>query len=79
MSIKTPPSTGSPSNELPLGSALPGLEALAKVAKELHDKGLSPAEIKAALMKALAMNKAKRDSGKIPSKANLGKPGPMPE
>lgn len=37
-----------------------GLVALTKVAKALHDRGLRPDEIKAALKAALAQNRAKR-------------------
>lgn len=70
---------------LPPEIALRGLEALIPLAKSLHDRGLSAPEIKAAMKKALADHKAKsqaapsQDKGKIPGKANLGKPGPMPE
>jgi hypothetical protein len=39
---------------------LSGLLALTKVAKALHDRGLSPDEIKAALKTALAQNRARR-------------------
>lgn len=39
---------------------LSGMLALTKVAKALHDRGLSAEEIKAALKTALEMNRAKR-------------------
>ena len=75
----TPDPTNSPNSEpLPPGVALPGLEALIPLAKQLHDRGLSPPEIKAAIMKALEMHRGKT-RGKSPSKLNLGEPGPMPE
>ena len=52
-----------PSNSDPVptqGVPLPqGFEALISIAKNLHDQGLSSAEIKAALKKALELYRAK--------------------
>ena len=52
-----------PSNSDPLpaqGVPLPqGFEALISIATNLHAQGLSPAEIKAALKKALELHRAK--------------------
>ncbi|WP_324819152.1 hypothetical protein [Variovorax sp.] len=39
---------------------LSGMLALIPLAKSLHDRGLSPPEIKAAMKKALEMHRAKR-------------------
>ena len=75
----TPAPINSPNSEpLPPEAVLRGFESLIPLAKSLHDRGLSAPEIKAVLLRALAQHRAKT-RGRIPSKVNLGEPGPTPE
>ena len=62
MTTPDPTASTSPDEESSADSPLlSGLLALTKVAKSLHDRGLSPDEIKAALKTALELNRAKRN------------------